>query len=454
MNHLLKNQTLTLPELKKYDNILSLTERQLVKYSHGRAFIEGYYEENIDHREQNDKVIDAAINSLDKNSIAKDVQAFLLSEDELAQESDDEEVFAAGEDMDEDTQADKEVQSPPANIDKPEPSPQETQESLFQNSKNMTTSCHLLTGQVSQEAMNSLDKNSIARGDLLNALNGVTETLKAIQDVVKEDHATTLSQDKHLADWVKSSTSLAWNLGPRLTAIENSQAAIRTKVSSLRKDTSDIKSMMIKIYQAFKMKLVPTSRVVQEDPDEPVRVPYMINGKMHYLTNDEITTHLEKEELIKKAAEQARLLAITKPEVVKVVGEEAEKIGINPERITSAKEGEKFKKARDAELKIENLRNSLDVNIHSPHQAVVVNGFRSTKQNDTFEVHTLFSFGAFAWNSVSSSYPILEQASSKSLGRKRKHMELEPEIKVPGLGYDRSLNELGVPFVNHLVISQ
>ncbi|GJT66149.1 hypothetical protein Tco_1017629 [Tanacetum coccineum] len=32
-----------------------------------------------------------------------DVQAFLLSEDEMAQESDDEEVFADGEDMDEDT---------------------------------------------------------------------------------------------------------------------------------------------------------------------------------------------------------------------------------------------------------------------------------------------------------------------------------------------------------------
>ncbi|GJZ59408.1 hypothetical protein Tco_0615224 [Tanacetum coccineum] len=34
-----------------------------------------------------------------------DVQAFLLSEDEMAQESDDEEVFAAGKDMDKDTQA-------------------------------------------------------------------------------------------------------------------------------------------------------------------------------------------------------------------------------------------------------------------------------------------------------------------------------------------------------------
>nr|GFC85902.1 hypothetical protein [Tanacetum cinerariifolium] len=58
------------PNLKKFNNILPLAERQLVKYLK-KAVIEGYYEENIDHREQTDKVIDAAMNSLDKNSIAR-----------------------------------------------------------------------------------------------------------------------------------------------------------------------------------------------------------------------------------------------------------------------------------------------------------------------------------------------------------------------------------------------
>ncbi|GKE14612.1 hypothetical protein Tco_1422189 [Tanacetum coccineum] len=52
-----------------------------------------------------------------------DIQAYLLSEDELAQESDEEEVFAAGDDMEEETQADEEEhQSPSPNKDKPEPS--------------------------------------------------------------------------------------------------------------------------------------------------------------------------------------------------------------------------------------------------------------------------------------------------------------------------------------------
>ncbi|GKA00295.1 hypothetical protein Tco_0672845, partial [Tanacetum coccineum] len=191
------------PDLKKFDNILPLTERQLVKYLK-KAAIEGYYEENIDHMEQTDKVINAA--------------------------------------------------------------------------------------------MNSLDKNNIARGDLLNGLNGVTKTLKAIQDAVKEDivlnktslmeslQATALSQDKHLAEWDKLSTSLAWNLGPRMKSIKNSQAEIINKVSSLKQDTSDIKSMMIEIYQAFKegkaivtdaqpevqRKLVPASKEVRPDLDAPI----------------------------------------------------------------------------------------------------------------------------------------------------------------------------------------
>ncbi|GJT32638.1 hypothetical protein Tco_0923057 [Tanacetum coccineum] len=195
--------------------------------------------------------------------------------------------------------------------------------------------------------------------------------------LLKMIQATALSQDKHLAEWVKPSTSMAWNLGPRMSAIENSQASIRTEVSSLKQDTSYIKSTMTEIYQAFKgqssaplssvpqttlaiteetedietqvtaedkeeieqepreptnavpissirppkttsskaqpittnitlTKLVKASSIVREDPDEPIRVPYMINGKMYNLTNDAINAHLEKGDQIKKAAEEAK----------------------------------------------------------------------------------------------------------------------------------------------------
>ncbi|GJU09745.1 hypothetical protein Tco_1132141 [Tanacetum coccineum] len=84
------------------------------------------------------------------------------------------------------------------------------------------------------------------------------------------------------------------------------------------------------------------------DPDKPVRVEFMINGKTIYLTEQEIQEYWDKEEKIKKAAEEAKLLAMSRPEVIKVVQEEAEKIGLDPRKIASAKAGEKFKKAQDA----------------------------------------------------------------------------------------------------------
>ncbi|GKC59337.1 hypothetical protein Tco_1086935 [Tanacetum coccineum] len=96
-------------------------------------------------------------------------------------------------------------------------------------------------------------------------------------------------------------------------------------------------------------RLVPASTIVRLDPDEEVKVPLMINGKMYYLTDKEMQAYLDKEEKIKKAAEEERLLAISKPEVIKVVQKEAEKIRLDPKKIASAKAGEKFKKAQDAE---------------------------------------------------------------------------------------------------------
>ncbi|GKD84890.1 hypothetical protein Tco_1356044 [Tanacetum coccineum] len=51
--------------------------------------------------------VDSGLETLQLTTLA-DVQAYLLFEDELALESDEEEVFAAGEHMDEDTQADEE----------------------------------------------------------------------------------------------------------------------------------------------------------------------------------------------------------------------------------------------------------------------------------------------------------------------------------------------------------
>ncbi|GJZ73181.1 hypothetical protein Tco_0637327, partial [Tanacetum coccineum] len=60
------------------------------------------------------------------------------------------------------------------------------------------------------------------------------------------------AHNDHLATWAKSSTSMAWNVGHRLTKIEHTQALMQADLSSLKSDTFEIKSMMTEIFQAFK----------------------------------------------------------------------------------------------------------------------------------------------------------------------------------------------------------
>ncbi|GKC14423.1 hypothetical protein Tco_1011205 [Tanacetum coccineum] len=68
-------------------------------------------------------------------------------------------------------------------------------------------------------------------------------------------------------------------------------------------------------------KLVKASSKVCPDPDETFRIPYEIHGKLYHLTNDEIQEHLDKEEKMKKATMEAKLLAMRKPKLIKVVHE-------------------------------------------------------------------------------------------------------------------------------------
>ncbi|GJZ72302.1 hypothetical protein Tco_0636153 [Tanacetum coccineum] len=343
---------------------------------------------------------------------------------------------------------------------------------------------------------------------------------------------------------------MAWNLSPRMTAVESSQAKIRSEISSLRKDTSDIKSMMIEIYQSFKgQSSAPSSSADTEEPlshtegehaaveEEPTNALLITTVKpteistlkvqpittiistsqpgpsipqregKAILTDEQIQAHLDKEKKIKKASKEAKMFEMTKTEVIKVVQEEAEKIGLDPKKIISAKACEKFKKARDAEhqvLKREHsqktkraielrmkrvehymwtMSNGLkpepitDVKIHPNTKPAVLTVYRNNDKSN-FEVHNPFKFGDFGITELDELGPIIEkknksiikdlktslgkryerlkkipeelgihsalpapvpgQVASQSSGRKRKHMELEPGIKVPGLECNRT----------------
>ncbi|GJS29606.1 hypothetical protein Tco_0490226 [Tanacetum coccineum] len=212
-------------------------------------------------------------------------------------------------------------------------------------------------------------------------------------------------------------------------------------------------------------KLIPTSKEVHPNPDTPVLIPYKINVKMYQLTNEQIQAQLEKEEQMERATQEAKMIELTKPALIKVVEEVANENRLKPEKIT-------------------------DIYIHLNTKPVAITVYKNNNQRN-FEVHNPFRFGDFRiteWDEssviipkkknkvvgdlmtslskkyerlnqiigklgISPTLPPTEQVPSLSLGRKRKALELEPKVRIAGLEWNRSLPE-GIPFVNNKVIGE
>ncbi|GJY88231.1 hypothetical protein Tco_0502859 [Tanacetum coccineum] len=175
-----------------------------------------------------------------------------------------------------------------------------------------------------------------------------------------------------------------------------------------------------------KVQLITTSIFTsQPEPSVPQREGKAIAiDDQPKLTEEQIQTHIYKEEQIKKATEEAKMFEITKTEVIKVVHEEAEKIRLDPKIIISAKVGEKFKKAQNAEhqvLKIEHSQKAKrvvklrkkrfeqyiwttssrlrpkpinDVKIHPNTKPAVLTVYKANDKRN-FQVHNPFKFADF-----------------------------------------------------------
>ncbi|GJU42005.1 hypothetical protein Tco_1194962 [Tanacetum coccineum] len=543
------------------------------------------YQTLTENKGKTSSKVDPGLQTLQFTTFA-DIQAYLLSEDELNQESDEEEVFAAGDDMEEETQADEEEhQSPSPNKDKPEPShTPTTQESDSDSSspdlKKFDNILPLTERQLAQH-----EEDDVSYADLMASIEGYYEeninhreqTDKL--DTVKYDHVLSKKDIEATKAYTKNSSTLTELL---------SLAAIKSDISSLKQDTSVIKSMMSEIYQAFKgqastpLSSVPlTTLAITELPatvggimihrltlknllltlrgsispltDPILEIPTEVQPITTIISTSQPEPSVPKREgkaiatddqpevqtklvpaskevrpdpdapiLIKKDTEEAKLFKMTKTEVIKVVQEEAEKIRLDPKTIISAKAGEKIKKAQDAKhqvLKSEHSQKAkramelrkkrfeqyiwttssglrlepiTDVKIHPNSKPAVLTFYRANDKRN-FQVHNPFKFADFGVTELDELGPIIqkkkntivkdlmtflgkryerlkkipeelgiqsalpvpvpEQAPSESSVRKRKHMELKPEIKILRLECNRSLHE-GVLFVNNMVIEE
>ncbi|GJS25633.1 hypothetical protein Tco_0454265 [Tanacetum coccineum] len=290
--------------------------------------------------------------------------------------------------------------------------------------------------------MDSLDKTATNRVNLLKAFNGVTETLKVVQDAVKDDPVLNKKVIEATEAYTKNSSSLT-----ELLSLANKCRRENDTHADIKEPPSHTEGEHVAIED-------------DKAEEEPTRAVALIESLSRPLLNDPILEihrqHTKKvkrlTELNKKRAEQYMWTMSNK---------------LKPKPIT-------------------------DVKIHPNSKPTVLTVYRNNDKRN-FDVHNPFKFGDFKitkldelgpiiekkknsivkdlMTSLGKRYerlkkipeelgiqsdlpaPILEQASSQSLVRKRKHMELEPEIKVPGLECNRRLPE-GVPFVNSMVIEE
>nr|GEY43051.1 copia protein [Tanacetum cinerariifolium] len=277
--------------------------------------------------------------------------------------------------------------------------------------------------------MSSLDESRIATSDLYKGLNIITELLKDIKNAVKDDLVLSMKFIKATKAYTKNSPALTelldlvknFDFQGLKSSVESIQATalrqdeylalwanVPPTTLAIIKLPATIRGRMILRLTLKNLLLILRGHVAMEDDkakEEPTRKVALIESSSKplitdpileiLLTEEKIQAHMDKEEQNNKAAEEAKMFEMTKTEVIKVVQEEAEKIRLDPKIIISVKACEK----------------------ESVLPALVPG-----------------------------------QAPSRSSGR-RKHMELEPKIKVPGLECNRSLPK-GVSFVNNMVIEE
>ncbi|GJT87201.1 hypothetical protein Tco_1068918, partial [Tanacetum coccineum] len=420
-------------------------------------------------------------------------------------QSDEEEVLAAGEDMDEDIQVAEEVRTPSPKQDQPKPSNASIEECYDENVAHIDQ-----TDKLVETTMSAIDKSSMTIKDLYKGLNLITQLLKDIINAVKDDPSTnkkiddaiktfakifttttkvfslvngfdfyTLQsslkdlqahghkQETELADWAKGQATPSSSVPQTTLSLTTGTTTVGGRENVTEEPLSRVegKGIATNTDKDSSKNLVPASSIVRPDPDEP------------------------------KAEEQERLLKITRPEVIKVVQEEAEKIGLDPKKITNAKAGEKFKKAQDAKhqvLKREyshkdkrltklnkkraeqymwTMTNRIkpepitDVKIHPNTKPDVLSVYRNNDKRN-FDVHKPFKFADFGITELDELGPIIEKKKNSivkdlmtSLSKRYERLKKIPKESYLVMAlmvkmFHLLTTWLYVSFVNNMVIEE
>ncbi|GJT07249.1 hypothetical protein Tco_0841711 [Tanacetum coccineum] len=178
---------------------------------------------------------------------------------------------------------------------------------------------------------------------------------------------------------------------------------------------------------------------------------------MYKLNEEQIQAHLDKEEVLEKAAREAKL---SKPELIKVVYEEATKARVDPKALSSKKGGQEFVKMQDAKIKVHNKEHSKKIkraeelrqeriDLPESGSGIIQRITKQWQRNKPAEYQVFY-----LWNTgfFTSGIPQSDRGIQVKPGEIQVQ-ELKPEVRIPGLKCNRSLHK-GILFVNNLIIEQ
>ncbi|GKA63764.1 hypothetical protein Tco_0763370, partial [Tanacetum coccineum] len=255
--------------------------------------------------------------------------------------------------------------------------------------------------------------------------------------VVENIQADTLRKDVHLAARARSSTSMAWNLGPKLTNIKLTQATLQSDISSLRQDTLEINSVMNQILNAFKghsssapSSNVPTTTLAITEADmntdevvekEPAKEP-----KKEKLTNTTLTFSIphitppsqpESPQVTLRTDRGKRIAMDDTAEPTKKIMPASRKVHHDPNALILVKKAmELRKKILDNYIWITTSRLKpeliTDVRIHPNSKPVVLTVYKGNDKRN-FEVHNPFKFGDFRVTRLDKLGPIIEKKKNR-----------------------------------------
>nr|GEU71644.1 retrovirus-related Pol polyprotein from transposon TNT 1-94 [Tanacetum cinerariifolium] len=292
------------------------------------------------------------------------------------------------------------------------------------------------TDQLVASSMSSLDKRKSYISDLYKGLNVITELLKDINNAVKDDPATNKKINEAIKTFSKISTqtteilSLAFKGQPSSAPSSSVTPTLALTYILANVEGENATNTSTK---------EPFSHTKGETGDTTMATPI----SSIYPTED-------KEEKMKKAVEETKLLAMPRPEVIKVIREEEKKIKIDLKEAISTKAGETFKKAQDPEHEVLKKEHSkkvkrltglnrrrakeyiwtmtnkikpkpiTDVRIYPNTKPIVASIFRNNDKRN-FNVHNPFKFIDFGITELDELGPII---------RKKKKLDdiLEQEI--------------------------